>query len=173
MLAIMFTTNRLAKGVLEKSSWPPIWRQTKRWLSKLWTRRSLVYVFLLTSAFLNLLTVFPLQQDIQRVRIEIESLKVLQHDNIAKLLQVIETDREICLILEVWFRCFAYTLIALCLLPKVLQRRRTFWLLDIQEATHWKWSSYYHEGSVQCVALHPQSWICSSRFKAREHSVWW
>lgn len=41
-----------------------------------------------------------LQQDLQRVRIEIEALKVLQHDNIAKLLQVIETKTEIYLILE-------------------------------------------------------------------------
>lgn len=41
-----------------------------------------------------------LGKDLQRVRIEIEALKVLQHDNIAKLLQVIETKTDIYLILE-------------------------------------------------------------------------
>ncbi|XP_027202280.2 LOW QUALITY PROTEIN: maternal embryonic leucine zipper kinase-like [Dermatophagoides pteronyssinus] len=41
-----------------------------------------------------------LGQDLQRVRIEIEALKVLQHDNIAKMLQVIETDTDIYLVLE-------------------------------------------------------------------------
>ncbi|OTF77362.1 maternal embryonic leucine zipper kinase-like protein [Euroglyphus maynei] len=41
-----------------------------------------------------------LGQDLQRVRIEIEALKVLQHENIAKMLQVIETDTDIYLVLE-------------------------------------------------------------------------
>mgnify|MGYP002716598267 CR=1 FL=1 len=41
-----------------------------------------------------------LGQDLQRVRIEIEALKVLQHDNIAKMLQIIEIDTDIYLVLE-------------------------------------------------------------------------
>lgn len=41
-----------------------------------------------------------LGQDLQRVRIEVEALKVLQHDNIAKMLQIIETDTDIYLVLE-------------------------------------------------------------------------
>ena len=48
-----------------------------------------------------LILLYPLQQDLQPVRIEIEAIKVLQHDNIAKLLQVIETKTEIYLVLEV------------------------------------------------------------------------
>lgn len=41
-----------------------------------------------------------LGQDLQRVRIEIDTLKILQHENIAKLLQVIETNSDIYLVLE-------------------------------------------------------------------------
>lgn len=39
--------------------------------------------------------------DLFRVRTEISSLKVLRHDNIAKLLQVIETETDIYLVMEV------------------------------------------------------------------------
>lgn len=41
-----------------------------------------------------------LGQELERVRIEVEALKILQHDSIAKMLQVIETDTDIYLILE-------------------------------------------------------------------------
>ncbi|KAI7694706.1 Maternal embryonic leucine zipper kinase [Sarcoptes scabiei] len=40
------------------------------------------------------------KEKLGRVRIEVEALKNLQHDNISKLLQVIETDTEIYLVLE-------------------------------------------------------------------------
>jgi len=46
-----------------------------------------------------------LGDDLFRVQTEINALKVLQHENISKLLQVIETDTEIYLILEYfWWR---------------------------------------------------------------------
>lgn len=42
-----------------------------------------------------------LGEDLFRVQTEINALKCLQHDNIAKLYQVIETDSHIYLVLEV------------------------------------------------------------------------
>lgn len=42
-----------------------------------------------------------LGEDLFRVQTEIRALKILDHQNIAKLLQVIETDAKIYLILEV------------------------------------------------------------------------
>ena len=42
-----------------------------------------------------------LGEDLFRVQTEINALKVLQHENISKLLQVIETETKIYLILEV------------------------------------------------------------------------
>lgn len=42
-----------------------------------------------------------LGEDLFRVQTEINALKVLQHENISKLLQVIETETKIYLVLEV------------------------------------------------------------------------
>lgn len=47
-----------------------------------------------------------LGEDLFRVQTEINALKVLQHENISKLLQVIETDTKIYLILEVNINSF-------------------------------------------------------------------
>ena len=41
--------------------------------------------------------------DMQMVQTEISSLKVLHHNNIARLLQLIETDEQFFIIREVWF----------------------------------------------------------------------
>ena len=41
-------------------------------------------------------------KDLFRVKTEIEALKILQHDNIAKLLQVIEDSINIYLVMEVF-----------------------------------------------------------------------
>lgn len=60
-----------------------------------------VRIALLHSVTFHAYPFIPLQQDLQRVRIEIEALKVLQHDNIAKLLQVVENKTDIYLVLEV------------------------------------------------------------------------
>jgi hypothetical protein len=68
-----------------------------------------------------------LKSDLFRVRVEIKALTALQHENIAKLLQVIETKDEIYLILEV----FRYYLLNIWFNSKpnvneiVLQWRRT------------------------------------------------
>lgn len=45
-----------------------------------------------------------LGQDLFRVKTEIQALKILQHENVAKLYQVIENETQIYLVLEVSFR---------------------------------------------------------------------
>ena len=42
-----------------------------------------------------------MKSDLFRVRTEINSLKELRHENIAKLMQIIETDTDIYLVMEV------------------------------------------------------------------------
>ena len=49
-----------------------------------------------------------LGEDLFRVQTEINALKVLQHENISKLLQVIETEKNIYLILEVNIHQFVH-----------------------------------------------------------------
>ena len=53
-----------------------------------------------------------MKSDLFRVRTEINSLKELRHENIAKLMQIIETDTDIYLVMEVinssWSRFFIY-----------------------------------------------------------------
>lgn len=41
-----------------------------------------------------------LQDDLPRIRLEIEAMKSLSHQNVCKLFQVIETDAKIFMILE-------------------------------------------------------------------------
>lgn len=52
------------------------------------------------------LILFLFQDDLPRVQLEIEALKVLNHPNICKLYQVIETESKFFLILEVKFSHF-------------------------------------------------------------------
>ena len=43
---------------------------------------------------------FIVQDDLPRIRLEIEAMKALSHQNVCKLYQVIETDAKIFMILE-------------------------------------------------------------------------
>ena len=86
---------RWAPGDSQKSRLPPIFKQASRYDENiLW----IIYNYHSPQVAIKIMDKRQLGEDLPRIRLEIAAMKVLCHQNICKLLQVLETDTKIYMV---------------------------------------------------------------------------
>ncbi len=75
---------------------------------------------------------FCSQDDLPRIRLEIEAMKSLSHQNVCKLFQVIETDAKICMVPEYCPDGELLTILVIVLLFKILNELEISYLYLFQ-----------------------------------------